>query len=103
MASKKGTKGSKGTRSSKGGSKKGGSKGAKRAPVSAKLGTKALTKLPGSKLRPPEHVMYGVAIREAIARGDLAEMRNIAVQARRHLNDVQTALRSLESKLGGGR
>lgn len=46
---------------------------------------------------------YGVAIREAMARGDVGEMRRVAAQARKHLADVQKALARLEAKLGGGK
>ncbi|HYO62193.1 MAG TPA: DUF1843 domain-containing protein [Pyrinomonadaceae bacterium] len=43
---------------------------------------------------------YGVAIREAIARGDQAEMKRVAAQARKHVADVQKALERLEKKMG---
>lgn len=43
---------------------------------------------------------YGVAIREASARGDAAEMRKVASSARKWISDAQTALEKLESKLG---
>lgn len=39
---------------------------------------------------------YGVAIREAIARGDLQEMKNLAATTRKYLNDVSKALDQLE-------
>jgi Domain of unknown function (DUF1843) len=42
---------------------------------------------------------YGVPIREAIARGDPQEMRKMAVIARKHINEVQTALAALERNL----
>ena len=43
---------------------------------------------------------YGVAIREAMARGDQAEMRRVAASARKHLRDVQAALDKLDKTLG---
>ncbi|MDT5268386.1 MAG: hypothetical protein QOH49_572 [Acidobacteriota bacterium] len=43
---------------------------------------------------------YGVAIREASARGDAAEMRKVAASARKWISDAQTALEKLEQKLG---
>ncbi|HEX7312569.1 MAG TPA: DUF1843 domain-containing protein [Pyrinomonadaceae bacterium] len=43
---------------------------------------------------------YGVAIREAAARGDAAEMRKVAASARKWINDAQAALEKLEQKLG---
>ena len=56
---------------------------------------KAMNRIPAGTVEP-----YGVAIREAVARGDQAEMRRVASQARKHLNDVQKALEKLERKLG---
>ncbi|HYO62192.1 MAG TPA: DUF1843 domain-containing protein [Pyrinomonadaceae bacterium] len=52
--------------------------------------------------KPPIIVLYGPAIREAATRGDQAEMKRVAAQARKHISDVQAALQRLESKLGGG-
>ena len=48
---------------------------------------------------------YGVAIKEALARGDVQEMRRVAASGRKHLKDVQAALARLEKaieKEGGG-
>ena len=48
---------------------------------------------------------YGVAIKEALARGDVQEMRRVAASGRKHLKDVQAALKRLEKaieKEGGG-
>lgn len=42
---------------------------------------------------------YGVAIREATARGDAAEMRRVAAAARKWIQDAQAALEKLEQKL----
>jgi Domain of unknown function (DUF1843) len=42
---------------------------------------------------------YGVAIREAVARGDGAEMRKVAAAARKHLSTVQTALDKLNAAM----
>jgi hypothetical protein len=44
-------------------------------------------------------VLYGIPIRDAIKRGDLAEMKQLAVLARSHVKDVQTALAALEKSL----
>lgn len=81
MATKKG--------STKGGAGKGGSKksAAKAGAISGAV--------------PP----YGPPIREAIARGDAAEMRKVAASARKWIKDAQAALDKLEAKLakpGGG-
>ena len=42
---------------------------------------------------------YGVAIREAIARGDVQEMRQLAASTRKWLAEVNEALRNLESSI----
>jgi hypothetical protein len=42
---------------------------------------------------------YGPPIREAIARGDVAEMRKVAASARKWIQDAQAALDKLEQKL----
>lgn len=67
--------------STKGAAKKGGSKTAAARPTTGAV--------------PP----YGPPIREAIARGDAAEMRKVAASARKWINDAQTALAKLEAKL----
>lgn len=43
---------------------------------------------------------YGEAIRDAVARGDQAEMRRVAASARKYVRDVQTALDRLDKALG---
>ena len=45
-------------------------------------------------------VLYGPPIRDAIKRGDLAEMRQLAVLARAHVKEVEAALSALENELG---
>lgn len=42
---------------------------------------------------------YGDPIRKAIARGDVQEMRQLAVSTRKWLDDVNAALAELESSL----
>ena len=42
---------------------------------------------------------YGVAIKEALARGDAQEMRRVAASGRKHLKDVQAALARLEKAI----
>ncbi len=42
------------------------------------------------------HPLYGVYIRDAIARGDVTEMRNVAEAARQQIADSQAALRDLD-------
>ena len=46
---------------------------------------------------------YGTAIRQALARGDSREMRNVAVSARKYLSRVQSALDGLEKALARNR
>jgi hypothetical protein len=42
---------------------------------------------------------YGVPIREAIARGDVREMRRVAASARKWLKDVQASLHAMEKSM----
>ena len=42
---------------------------------------------------------YGVAIREAVARGDAREMRRVAAAARKWLKEVQAALDAMEKSV----
>ena len=42
---------------------------------------------------------YGDPIRQAIARGDAQEMKNVAASARKWMSDVQSALDKLDSAL----
>jgi len=42
---------------------------------------------------------YGVAIRDAIARGDVREMRSVAATTRKWLKDVQAALDAMEKSV----
>lgn len=43
--------------------------------------------------------LYGVVIRETIARGDTAEMRRLSTAARKHIKDVESALAKLDAKI----
>lgn len=45
---------------------------------------------------------YGIAIKEAMARGDAQEMRKVASAARMHLVDVKGALAKLEKAISKG-
>ena len=67
----------------KGAAKKGGSKKARARAT------------PTSGAVPP----YGEAIRQATARGDVAEMRRAAASARKWIKDAQAALDKLDQKL----
>lgn len=72
---------------------------------SAKGGAKAAAKKGGASAsgaaRPAAGAVppYGVAIREAAARGDAAEMRKVANNARKWIKDAQAALDKLDQKL----
>ena len=46
---------------------------------------------------------HGIAIRQALARGDSREMWNVAVSARKYLSRVQSALDGLEKALARNR
>jgi hypothetical protein len=43
---------------------------------------------------------YGEPIRQAIARGDANEMKQVAASARKYVSDVQAALDKLDQALG---
>lgn len=43
---------------------------------------------------------YGPPIKEAIARGNVAEMKKLAASSRKWLKDVQTALAALDKAIG---
>lgn len=45
--------------------------------------------------------LYGPPIYDAIKRGDAAEMKKLAAQARKHISEVKTALAALEKKIAG--
>jgi hypothetical protein len=45
-------------------------------------------------------VLYGPPIRDAIKRGDVAEMKKLAVLARAHVKEIEAALSALENELG---
>ncbi len=60
---------------------------------------KAAKKLAPKPPKPDPRPLYAMPIREAIARGDLKEMRALATKARKHISDVQGALNKLEAKL----
>ena len=52
-------------------------------------------------LEKPIRPLYGIPIYDAIKRGNTAEMKKLATQARKHVKDVQTALAALEKKIAG--
>jgi len=66
-----------------------------RKPAAKKISVKK----PSKKPRGPIVALYAVPIYGAIKRGDPAEMRKLAAQARKHVSDVKTALASLEANL----
>jgi hypothetical protein len=47
----------------------------------------------------PAHPLYGRPILEAIKRGNVAEMKRIATQARAHVKEVNAALAKLDASL----
>ena len=60
----------------------------------AKKSTKKAMKAQSGAVPP-----YGDPIRQAIARGDQQEMKNVAASARKWMSDVQAALDKLDSAL----
>jgi hypothetical protein len=60
-----------------------------------KRSAKKATYKPGG----PIVALYAVPIYGAIKRGDLAEMKKLAAQARKHISDVTTALAALDKQL----
>jgi hypothetical protein len=66
------------------------------------------TKKSGSKkpakskapIRPGSMIPYGPPIRDAIRRGNPAEMKKVAAAARRFIKQVEAALAALEKKIG---
>lgn len=60
-----------------------------------KRSTKSKAALPDTGPVPP----YGEAIRGAIARGDVQEMKNVAASSRKWVSDVQSALKQLDGAI----
>jgi hypothetical protein len=80
---------------------------AKEKPMATKKGAKKATskkaaksykggKPPGAVIRP----LYGIVIRDCIARGNPQEMKKLGAAARKHLSDVKAALAKLEAQIG---
>lgn len=69
--------------------------------ASAKKSAKASNK--PAKLNVPIIALYAVPIYGAVKRGDAAEMKKLAAQARKHISDVTAALAALEKKMGARR
>lgn len=59
------------------------------------------TKAPAKGYKKPSPIvaLYAVPIYACIKRGDIAEMKKMAAQARKHISDVTTALASLDKKI----
>lgn len=70
-----------------------------------KAALKKPTKKPTVTTKPkfPIQPLYGMPIRDAIKRGNLAEMKALSTQARKHVADVTSALASLDKALGSKR
>jgi hypothetical protein len=69
----------------------------KKAAPSKKSAGKSVSAAARSGPLPP----YGVAIREALARGDAREMQGLATATRQHLKNVQTARSDCPRQVGG--
>jgi hypothetical protein len=59
-------------------------------------------KAAGATAKRAAQPLYGIAIREAIAGGDAAEMRRVRAAAVKHVGDVESALAKLDAKLKKG-
>ena len=70
-------------------------KSAKKSQSKSKKSSKTSARSVESGQVPP----YGIAIREAIARGNTSEMKKLAASSRKWLTDAQSALEQLESSL----
>ncbi len=66
----------------------------------SKVSTVKTSKKP-SAIEKPIRPLYGIPIYDTIKRGDAAEMKKMAAQARKHVKEVQTALAALEKKIAG--
>ena len=66
-----------------------------------KSGAKKSTKKSSAAARPDSGALppYGDPIRQAIARGDQREMKNVAASARKWMSDVQSALDELDGAM----
>lgn len=69
-------------------------KGTKKAGQKASSKSKVATDISSGRMMP-----YGPPIFDAIARGDLNEMRQVAAATRKWLDDVQTAVNKLETNI----
>jgi hypothetical protein len=69
----------------------------KKATKSTKKSSKKSTKKSSTKSGPIPP--YGVAIREALSRGDASEMKRLASSSRKYLAEVESALEELESAM----
>ena len=71
-------------------------------PTRKAAGKKASTKKSSKAAARPETgpvPPYGEAIRGAIVRGDVQEMKNVAASARKWVSDAQAALKQLDSAI----
>ena len=71
----------------------------------SKTTKKAARKTTSSKSRIAQDIAsgriepYGPAIRDAVARGDVQEMRQVAVATRKRIKEIETALNALERNI----
>ncbi|MDX6612874.1 MAG: hypothetical protein QOD75_2060 [Blastocatellia bacterium] len=62
---------------------------------------KSTRKTATPKKTSPIRALYGPPIRDAIKRGNAAEMKKVAAEARKQLSEVKAALVALEKKIAG--
>ncbi len=65
-----------------------------------KSASKKSSKSSGGKSYVEPQPLYGVAIREAVARGDAAELRRVRAAANKQVSEIQAALKELDAALG---
>jgi Domain of unknown function (DUF1843) len=56
--------------------------------------------------KPPNYIiqpLYAVPIYAAVKAGDVAAMKKVAAQARKHVSDITAALAALDKQLGKGK
>jgi hypothetical protein len=62
---------------------------------------KSVKKTASPRKTSPIRALYAPPIHDAIKRGNAAEMKKLAAQARKHISQVKAALAALEKKIAG--
>jgi len=67
-----------------------------------KSGSKKKAYKAKAPIRPGSMIPYGPPIRDAIRRGNRAEMKKVAAAARKFIKEVEAALAALDKRIGKG-